>query len=326
MFLTYSAIIAGLAGLVIGAHYFVDGAAATAKRLGISPLVIGLTIVALGTSAPELMVSISAVVNDAGNLAVANALGSNLANIGLVLGITALLVPLPIAAILLRREIPLLVLATLGAGICLLDGQLSQANGLWLLAMCMLVFYYLTQRKLHQTEPVDTTPSIPVYSTGSASVHWVIGLCLLIIGAQLLVWGAKNIAVAMGISEWMIGLTLVAVGTSLPELATTIVSALKGHYEMAIGNILGSNLFNLLAVLAVPALFGPIALDPQSFSRDYSAMLGITLLLAVLLYGHTMWRRRLDQTTMQHISRWEGLLLLSVYSGYYYWIFMQIHH
>lgn len=331
MIIASAAVILGLGGLIVGAHYFVDGAAAVAKRAGVSLLVIGLTVVALGTSAPEIMVSISAALVGSGSLAVGNALGSNLANIGLVLGFTALVSPLPIALVQLRRELPLLIIVTLGVGFCLFDGTLDRFNGVLLMAAFIVVFYYLLTGKAHQpnAKRVAHIESIHDLSRAGAMVQLFTGLFALTVGAQLLVWGAKIIAVYWGVSELVVGLTVVAVGTSLPEFATTVASALKKHHDMAIGNILGSNLFNLLAVMAVPALISPMTLDPLALSRDYMMMTAITLLLAALLYGHYLWARRLSSRTSGQrdhkllIGRFAGLVLLSVYASYYWLIFLQ---
>lgn len=327
MFEAVIAIIIGFAGLIWSADQFVAGAAAMAKNYGMAPIMIGLTIVALGTSAPEIIVSISAALNHAGELAVGNALGSNLANIGLVLGITALVAPIPIAKTLLKREIPLLLIATLGASYCLYDAQLSVMDGILLLATLSIIFYILVNSKSHQpdAEHEADVEHIPTLSQRKAWLLLIVGLGLLIASSQLLVWGAKTIALNLGVSELIIGLTVVAVGTSLPELAATVASALKGHHDIALGNIVGSNLFNLLAVTAMPALIEPTTLRPEVFNRDYLAMTAITLLLSMMLYGHRPWIHTTDnpQQAIKHnqLGRVAGAVLLFAYAAYYYWLF-----
>jgi cation:H+ antiporter len=319
MILASAAIILGFIGLIWSADRFVEGAAALAKNLGMTPIMIGLTIVSLGTSAPEIIVSISASLNHSGSLAVGNALGSNLANIGMVLGITALITPIPIASRILRRELPILLAATAAASYCLYDGVLSRADGISLLLGLGLIFTYLVMSKSHQPDAEHEADVEQIHDLdyGKAWLLFLLGLGLLIASSQLLVWGAKEVAIAAGISELIIGLTVVAVGTSLPELAATVTSAMKGHHDLAIGNILGSNLFNLLAVMAIPGLFTPITLAPEVFYRDYGAMAAITLLLAAMLYGHRLFWNQASHS----IGRLGGSLLLLSYAAYYYFLF-----
>lgn len=319
MTLAIAAIILGFIGLIWSADRFVEGAAALAKNLGMTPIMIGLTIVSLGTSAPEIIVSISASLNHSGSLAVGNALGSNLANIGLVLGITALITPIPIASRLLRRELPILIIATLAASYCLFDHTLSASDGIILLLALALIFTYLVISKSHQSDAEQEADIEMIHDMdyGKAWLLFLLGLVLLIASSQVLVWGAKEIALSMGISELIIGLTVVAVGTSLPELAATAASAIKGHHELAIGNIIGSNLFNLLAVMAIPGLITPIALAPEVFYRDYLSMTAITLLLAAMLYVHHLFWNKARHS----IGRFEGSLLLLSYGAYYYFLF-----
>jgi cation:H+ antiporter len=321
------AIIIGFIGLIWSADRFVLGAAAIARNWGMAPIMIGLTIVALGTSAPEIIVSISASLNHSAALAVGNALGSNLANIGMVLGITAVIAPLPIARHLLKREIPLLIAATLGAGLCLMDNHLSVMDGALFLIALGGIFYVLTISKSHQpdAEHEADVEHIPELPTNKAWIAFIIGLVLLVGSSQILVWGAKEVATALGVSELIIGLTVVAVGTSLPELAATVASAIKGHHDIAIGNVIGSNLFNLLAVMAMPALISQPELNPEVFSRDYAAMTAITLFLALLLFGHIIWSKLVNGSNTvpkhRHIGRLEGALLLFAYAAYYYYLF-----
>jgi cation:H+ antiporter len=322
------AILLGFAGLIWSADRFVAGSAGIAKNLGMAPVLIGLTIVAFGTSAPEILVSISAALEDAGELAVGNALGSNLANIGLVLGVTAIIAPLPIAAAQMKRELPILIAITLAASYCLYDARLTLLDSILLLTALFAIMGYLVNSKSHQpdAEHQADVEHLPDVAMAKAWLLFFIGLGLLIISSQVLVWGAKEVAQAFGVSELVIGLTIVAVGTSLPELAATIASALKGHHDIAIGNVLGSNLFNLLAVMAVPAFFEPLSLAPEVFARDYLSMTAITLLLAIMLYGHRIWARlaRSQQQSYRHnhLGRLGGALLLLSYGAYYYWLFI----
>jgi cation:H+ antiporter len=324
------AIIIGFAGLIWSADRFVAGAAGIARNLGMAPIMIGLTIVAFGTSAPEIIVSINAALDNAGDLAIGNAIGSNLANIGLVLGITALVAPIPIPTLAAKREIPLLVGATLAVIFCLYDNYLSPLDGIIFLVMLTAIYAYLVNSKAHQpnAEHEADVEHIPDVDSTKAKWLFVIGLVMLIISSRVLVWGAREIALGLGVSELIVGLTVVAIGTSLPELAASIASALKGHHEIAIGNIVGSNLFNLLAVMAMPALISPSQLSSEVFNRDYLAMTAITLLLAALIAFHFFANRKhqpagQDPATSRsgRIGRSEGALLLLCYGAYYYLIF-----
>lgn len=330
MTLAIVAIIIGFAGLIWSADRFVAGAAGIARSMGMAPIMIGLTIVAFGTSAPEIIVSINAALDNAGDLAIGNAIGSNLANIGLVLGITALVSPIPIPAILAKREVPLLLAATLAVILILIDDYLSVLDGIILLIILTAIYCYLVFSKSHQpdAEHEADVEHIPDISAVRARWLFVIGLLFLIVSSRVLVWGAREIALSLGVSELIVGLTVVAVGTSLPELAATIASALKGHHDIAIGNIVGSNLFNLLAVMAMPALISPAGLGAEVFNRDYLSMTFVTLLLGALVFGHFFWaRRKLPDTITTasvqagRLGRIEGCLLLACYGAYYYLIF-----
>ena len=302
------AIIAGLALLVWSADRFVIGAAATARNFGMSPMLIGLTIVSFGTSAPEILVSYMASINDAGDLAVGNALGSNIANIALVLGITALIAPLPVKSGVLRREIPLLLGITIMAGMLLLDLKLNMTDSVVLLAMLALSLYLFQrfQKTASAEESEQEEEELPELKTGIAVFWLVFGLIILAGSSRLLVWGATEVALALGVSELVIGLTIVAIGTSLPELAASVASALKGHHDMAIGNVVGSNIFNLVAVMAVPGLIAPLDIDGIVILRDYSTMLALTV--ALMVFGFLQ--------KPASINRTEGALLAAVYAGY----------
>ncbi len=308
MLLPVTAILSGFLILIWSADRFVTGAAATAKNLGMSPMLIGLTIVSLGTSAPEMLVSGIASYTGAGGLAIGNVLGSNIANIGLVLGITALIAPLPVKTGLMRKELPLLLAVSLAAGLALIDGELGRIDGILLLlglVICLILFArfqrYADPEEIEHEE--EELPDLPA----SSAIFWlIVGLILLAGSSRLLVWGATEVAVSMGISDLIIGLTIVAIGTSLPELAASVASALKGHHDIAIGNVVGSNIFNLLAVMSLPGLIQPIQFDSEVLWRDYGMMMLFTL--ALLAFAYLMERGKINRT--------EGCLLLTGYSGY----------
>ncbi len=317
MLLAAGAVVAGLMGLVWGADRFVVGSASTARNFGISPLVIGLTIVSIGTSAPEIIVSINAALKGAGALAVGNALGSNLANIGLVLGVTALIAPLPTQKHLLSQEGAVLLVVTALIGLLLYDGSL----GFWeslplLLAVPPLLWITVRYKTYHPTpEQLSLEEEIPRIGTGISLVWLTIGLAALLASSEVLVWGATTSARQLGISELVIGLTVVAVGTSLPELAASIASALRGHHDIAVGNVFGSNLFNLMAVLPIAGVIAPLELGAEVFSRDYLVLAGLTLALFLAV---AIARRPGNPGKV--ISRGSGLALVACYCGYWLWL------
>ncbi|OOV86487.1 calcium/sodium antiporter [Oceanospirillum linum] len=306
-----AALIIGLALLVWSADRFIAGAAATAKNLGMSPMLIGMTIVSIGTSAPEILVSAIAAIGGNPGLAVGNALGSNIANIGLVLGITALIAPLPINMKLMRKEIPLLLGITLLAGAVMIDGQITLVDSLILVAALVLSLLWLF--KGDSDSMADQEEEIPDMPQGKAIFWLLLGLALLIGSSRMLVWGAINIATSFGISDVIIGLTIVAIGTSLPELAASVASALKRHHEIALGNVVGSNIFNLLAVLPVPGFFATVVIDPDVMGRDYLTMAGLTLLVAALI---VIMRKK------GKLNRLEGGILSLIYIGYLYTVYL----
>ncbi len=314
IFPTLLLILFGLLGLIWSADRFVIGSASLAHNLGISPLVIGLTIVAFGTSAPEIIVSINAALQNAGEIAVGNALGSNLANIGLVLGITALVAPLPAQRHLIWQEGPALLFVTIAAGACLYNGFLGRTESLLMLLMIPPTMFALIYYKKDHPDPeiVAEGEQVPGSSNTAAILWFVVGLIVMLISARLLVSGAKTLALEFGISELVIGLTVVAIGTSLPELAASVTSALKGHHDIAIGNVFGSNLFNLLAVMPIAGLIEPLELGMEVFYRDYAATLILTLALLLVIAvglrgkrGHTKLSKRV------------GVLFLGLYVLYY---------
>jgi cation:H+ antiporter len=297
-------LIIGLIVLVWSADKFVFGAASTAKNFGMSPLLIGLTIVSFGTSAPEILVSIMATLDNSGTLAIGNAIGSNIANIALVLGTTALIAPLPVKNTVRSKELPLMLAVTVIAGAVLFNLRLDLVDSiiLFVALIVSLIVFSRFQQETHAHEDDE----IPNMST-LVSVFWfVIGLVLLVASSKALVWGATEIAVSLGVSDLIIGLTLVAIGTSLPELAASITSALKGHHDIAIGNVIGSNIFNLGAVMAIPGLASTIELDAEVFNRDYLLMLALSVLLMTFCYLRKP----------AAIKRPEGSILIAIYAGY----------
>lgn len=291
MLLTVVLLFIGLALLVWSADKLVYGSAAIAKNMGISPLVIGMTILAMGSSAPEMMVSITAALEGKTDTAIGNVLGSNIANIALILGITAMVKPLSISSSILRRELPLMVIVTVIAGALLWNNYLSFSEGLLLIAL--FVAFILVMLKISKQEKntqdilIEQQESeIPDGVSNKKAIFWVIvGLVLLPVAATLLVDNAVIIAKYFGMSDLVIGLTIIAVGTSLPELAASLAGALKGEDDMAVGNIIGSNIFNILAVMGIPALLNPSMLSEEAMSRDFWVMLGVSLLLVIIAFG-----------------------------------------
>jgi len=321
MLLNIVAIVVGFALLVWGADRFVMGAAAIARNLGLSPMLIGLTIVGLGTSAPEILVSATASFQGNPGLAIGNALGSNIANIGLILGITALVVPLTVCSDALRREYPILLAICMLVLVLMLDGELGRVDGVILMVSLVLVIFGLAKIALRDRAEKDPMAAeydeeIPeTLSTKAAVIWFAFGLGLLLFSSNILVWGAVNIAVSFGISDLVIGLTIVALGTSLPELAASITSALKDEHDIAIGNVIGSNMYNLLAVLSVPGVIMPGIFTPEVLSRDLPVMIGLTLAIFIMGYGFGGNGR---------INRFEGLLLVLCFVGYQAFLFLEI--
>ena len=292
MLINIAAILAGFVFLIFSADFFVKGTSAIARNFGISPLIIGLTIVGLGTSAPEMLVAAMASAQGNAGLAMGNAIGSNIANIGLVLGTTALIAPILIKSSILRRELPILLAISTASYLLVIDGDLSRIDGLTLLSG-LLAFMYWLLRSARQSSPqhcdaleLEFSDEIPADLPNlNAFLFFLAGLIGLIASSKLLVWAAVNIAVAFGISDLVIGLTIVAIGTSLPELAASVASVLKKEPDLAIGNIIGSNAFNLLAVFCLPGLIHPSTVESALITRDFPLMLGFTLLLFFFSYS-----------------------------------------
>ena len=312
--LPWLAILIGFIGLVWSADRFVEGSAAIASNFGMSKLIVGLTVVAFGTSAPEAIVSISSSLKEAGELAIGNALGSNLANVGLVLGITALVAPLPVKGHILKQEYIIMLGVIALAGWFLADAVLQRWEGLILMVLLLPLLLWLTYSKKQHPDNLEDIPSL---STKVGTFWFFTGLFLLIVSAEVLVWGAKITATNLGVSPLVIGLTIIAVGTSLPELATSVASALKGHHDIAIGNVIGSNIFNILLVMGIAPTIQPLFLEEAVFSRDFLAMAGMTLVLGcAMLISYLS-----NNNTHGKLGRPIGVSLLLLYAGYYILLF-----
>ena len=312
MWVPILALIAGFVALIWSADRFVSGAAATATNLNVSKVLIGLTVVSLGTSAPEILVALAASLEGSPSLAIGNAIGSNIANVGLVLGVTAMVAPLPFAPGVLRLELPWLVASTLLALICLFDLWLGTFDGLVLLAGLWLVMHRLMRKQRGAAHGIRETleeevEELPSMTTARALLWTMIGLAVLLAAAWILVWAATEIARLLGVSELVIGLTVVAVGTSLPELAATLSAAIKGHPDIAIGNVVGSNILNILAVLAVPGLVYPVGIEAHVLWRDFGMMAALTALL--VLFAYAIGSRPV-------ITRFEGSVMVLAWIGY----------
>lgn len=319
MLLAVVLLVVGLALLVWSADKLVYGSAAVAKNMGISPLVIGMTILAMGSSAPEMMVSAAAALEGKTDTAIGNVLGSNIANIALILGITAMIKPLSISSTILRRELPLMIIVTLVAGALMWDDYLGFTEGLVLIAL--FAAFILGMLKISQNEKgakdillEQQESEIPDGVDNKIAIFWVVvGLILLPLAADLLVDNAVIIAKYFGMSDLVIGLTIIAIGTSLPELAASLAGVLKGEDDMAVGNIIGSNIFNILAVMGIPAILNPSVLSEYAMNRDFWVMLGVSLLLVVMALGKS-----------RSINRTEGGVLLVCFLAYQGYLFYNI--
>lgn len=314
--MTFVYLLAGLVLLVAGAEVLVRGAAKLAAQFGIPPLVIGLTVVAFGTSAPETAVSIQASLNGSGDIAIGNVVGSNIANVLLILGLTALIAPLVVSRQLIRLDVPIMIGASLVTYALAWDGSLSRLDGALLFAAVVsyTMFLIISSRKANaaaaaddefaQEFGLDAQPK-PYASLINAGLV-VVGLVLLVVGSNFLVEGAVSLARALGLSELVIGLTVIAIGTSLPELATSILAAIRGERDIAVGNIVGSNIFNLLCVLGLASLVSPqaITVAASALAFDFPVMIAVALAcLPIFFTGYA-------------INRWEGLLFLAYYVAY----------
>lgn len=325
MWLAVIAILVGLAILVWSADVFIDGATALAKRFKVPSFLIGVLILGIGTSAPELVVSVLAAIEGSPELALGNAYGSNIINIALVLGATVLISPIIIRKAIVKRDLPLLVIVTAVAAWQLRDGMLSLTDGLILLALLVVVLgmqIVLSLREgyheheddviVESTDPHHIEPSV---ARGIGSLF--IGILMLVISSRAIVWGAVELATFWGLSELIIGLTIVAVGTSLPELVSSLSAARKGEHDMALGNIIGSNIFNTLGVVGLAAIIVPITVNPVILSRDVLTMGLITLLLMVLCVFAYMTKRP--------FGRIAGTTLVLFFVGYTGWLIQTVN-
>jgi cation:H+ antiporter len=313
MALAIGGLLVGFLLLIWSADRFVIGASASARIFGISPLIIGVVVVGFGTSAPEMLVSAMAAANGQPGLAIGNALGSNITNVGLIIGATALLYPLKVQSRIVKRELPVLLLCMFIGVLMLLDGELNQIDGLILICGLIAIIGWTVHEAAQNRSDIlaqEFESEIPLdMTTGAAIGNLLLGLLVLVASSRLLVWAATEIAVALGISDLIIGLTIVALGTSLPELAASIAAARKGEHDIAIGNVVGSNMFNLLGVMALPGLIAPGAFEPAVLTRDYPTMVMLTVLLWLFSSNYSLRRGGV-------VHRAEGSLLLLIYLGY----------
>lgn len=313
MLLPIAAIIAGLILLVWSADRFVDGSAATARYFGMPSLLIGIIIVGFGTSAPEMVVSALAATAGNPGIALGNAYGSNITNIGLILGFTALISPIAVSSQVVRKELPILLAISAMAAWQIYDGELTRLDAIILLAVFALIMgttiYQELKKKNHAPQDAQDAQDTQESSMSlPKAIMWlVLGLVLLIVSSRMLVWGAVEIAHALGISDLIIGLTIVAVGTSLPELASSIIAAIKNEHDIALGNIIGSNLFNTLAVVGIAGSIAPMEVSFEVLTRDITVMCALTVALLIFAVGKKGKAR---------INRFEGALLVLSYIAY----------
>jgi len=312
MMIAFFAVGAGLILLVWSASRFVDGASSAARRFGMPPLLIGMIIVGFGTSAPELVVSAFSALQNNPGLALGNAYGSNITNIALILGVTALISPIKVQSQVLRQELPVLIAVTLLAVYQLWDGEFTRVEAFVLLGVFAGLLFWSVHQGLDKKDDnfgseVKQELDQRTLPYGRALFWLGTGLVLLIISSRLLVWGAVEIAHGFGVSDLIIGLTVVAAGTSLPELASSVIAAKKGENDIALGNVLGSNLFNTLAVTGIAGTIQPMQVAREVLFRDMLVMSALTLCLFLFCYGF----RRPGQ-----INRYEGAALLVSYIGY----------
>ncbi len=323
MILPIVAVLLGLGVLVWSADKFVDGAVGVARFCGMSTLLIGMVVVGFGTSAPEMVVSALSAMQNAPELALGNAYGSNIANIALILGMTAIVSPVIVVRKALFRDLPILMVVTALSFILMMNGSVSRSDGIILLAVFALVMgvniagEMRRKSKAGAAEAEGSEGSSEKLALGKSLFWLLLGLVLLVASSRALVWGAVEIARALGVSDLLIGLTIVAVGTSLPELASSIVAARKGEDDLAFGNIIGSNLFNTLLVVGIAATIAPMnSYEPAVFTRDMPVMAVLTVLL--LLFGLPVRKNRVgaDGKRIGRINRIEGATFLAVYIGY----------
>ena len=304
----------GLVLLVGGAELLVRGASALAAAVGISPLVIGLTVVAFGTSAPEMAVTVRSSLAGHSDIAVGNVIGSNIFNILLILGLSALITPLVVSSQLIRREVPIMVAVSLAMLLMALDGMIGRIDGLLLfggIIVYIILSIRLSRRESASAMREDEAP--PRFSPGQLATQALLvvaGLAALIIGTNLLVDSAVRVATALGVSELIIGLTIVACGTSLPEAATSIIAAMRGERDIAVGNVVGSNLFNILAILGLAGIIAPVTVAPAAIWLDIPVMVAVAIACLPIFW------------TGAAIARWEGALFLGYFIAYMAWLIL----
>ncbi|HLR17761.1 MAG TPA: calcium/sodium antiporter [Alcanivoracaceae bacterium] len=313
MLLASSAIITGLILLVWSADKFIEGAAATAQHFGMPPLLIGMVIIGFGTSAPEMVVSALSAWQGNPGIALGNAYGSNITNIALILGITALVSPLFVSSQVLRKELPILALVTVLAAWQIWDGEISRLDALVLLCVLAVIMAWTIWQGMKKKSDslaieVKASLNVPVMPLRTALFWLIAGLSFLVLSSRVLVWGAVEVAQGFGVSDMIIGLTVIAIGTSLPELASSVIAARKGEHDIALGNIIGSNLFNTLAVVGIAGTIHPMVVGPEVFSRDIMVMSALTFSLFVLGVG--------TRNRQGRINRLEGSVLLACYIAY----------
>jgi len=315
MTLPILAIVAGLVLLVYSADRFVLGSSATARHFGMPPLLIGMVIVGFGTSVPEMLVSLMAAMSGTPGIALGNAYGSNITNIGLILGATAVLGPVMVSSQVLRKELPILIGVTLLTAALLWDGSLDRTNALVLLAVFFVLVGWSVYQGMHSTR--DAFGQEMEQQAGTqplalkAALGWTAaGLVLLIISSRMLVWGAMKVAVALGMSDLVIGLTIVAVGTSLPELAASVTAAVKNETDISVGNIIGSNLFNMFFVIGGISLFKHVPVNPLIFTFEIPVMLGLVIILFPMII------------LQKGLNRYCGVILIVIYIVFNLYLYM----
>lgn len=318
MLLPIVALIVGLGVLIWSADRFIDGASGVAGHFGMPPLLIGILIVGFGTSAPELIVSGIAAYQQNPGLALGNAFGSNIANIALILGVTTVVSPIFVKSSVLRKELPILFAATALVAYLIWDLDISFTDGV----IMLIVFIGVMGWSAREGMKSDSDPLAEEFtkeleekkqSLGLAFLWLIVGLLLLLASSRAMVWGAVEIATAMGVSDLVIGLTIVAIGTSLPELASSITAAKKGEHDIVLGNIIGSNMFNTLAVIGIAAVIHPFQTVSEILTRDLPVVIGLTIALFLVCF------RKGGQGK---VTRLEGSLLLLSFACYYVWIFL----
>ena len=317
MVISIVALIVGLIITVWSADRFVDGASGIAKHFKMPPMLIGMVIIGFGTSAPEIAVSVQAAIEGNSGISLGNAIGSNITNIALVLGVTAIIAPIMASSSVLKKEVPMMLGAMFLALILMLDGSLSVTDGIILLFAFVLtmgwsIFEGLKKKKDNYTDEVEIEIANKGTSVKSSALWLVLGIVLLIVGSKIFVYGAQNIALSLGISDMVVGLTVVAIGTSLPELASSIMAARKGEHELALGNVLGSNLFNILIVVGIAVVISPMSIPSEVITRDMFTAIALSFILLVVCLPFSK--------KVGSINRFDGVLLVVVFIMYTTWL------